>query len=198
MVDLYSFFHYAAAYWSIHYDSLSGHVICSLLAQAVSLCNVKLSYVDSWFPIFVKNFPVRGWLGIQTSLDTPSSIGACWVVIDILDSQARNEYQQYDYGRALIAAASLGHENVMKVLLKNGADINHCCDKISTPLNLAVSIGSVQLLLHHGADVNIGYDQLTSPLQHAATSRPSAVCQLRLIQGPISTLLTELSRLPSL
>ena len=186
VVDSYPFFQYAAAYWSSHYDSASDHVTCSLLAQAVSLCNVKLSYVDSWFPIFVKNFPVRGWLGIQTSLDIASSIGTCRLVMDILDSQARNKYEQCDYQRALIAAASFGHENVMNLLLKNGADINQCSDKISTPLNLAISIGdlgSVQLLLRHGADVNVRYDQLTSPLQHAAISGHSAVCQLLINTG---------------
>lgn len=188
MVDSYPFFQYAAAHWPSHYDSASDDVTGSLLAQAVSLCNVGLNNVALWFPIFVKTFPIRGMLGTQTSLDIASSTGVRRVVMDILDSQARNEYQQCDYGGALTAAASFGRENIMRLLLKNGADINHCSDNIRTPLDVAISIGdigSVQLLLRYGADANVRYNQSISPLQHAAIFGHSAVGQLLIDAGAI-------------
>lgn len=52
----------------------------------------------------------------------------------------------------------LGHLNVLKLLVKNGADVNHRTDTDSTPLRAACFDGRldiVQYLVNHKADVNI-------------------------------------------
>lgn len=60
---------------------------------------------------------------------------------------------------ALWVAAGLGHLQVVKLLVRNGANVNHNTKAQSSPLRAACYAGRldiVKYLIEHGADVNIG------------------------------------------
>lgn len=60
---------------------------------------------------------------------------------------------------ALWVAAGVGHLNVVKELVKAGADVNHATKSNSTPLRAACFDGRldvVQYLTEHQADIHIG------------------------------------------
>ncbi len=83
----------------------------------------------------------------------------------------------YD-GTALIAAAHLGHHDVVARLVKGGAPLDHINKLAWTALIEAVVLGdggpdhikTVQILVDAGADKSIGDRDGVTPLQHA-TSR---------------------------
>lgn len=59
---------------------------------------------------------------------------------------------------ALWIAAGSGHLNVVKLLVKAGANVNYCTDTNSTPLRAACFDGRldiVQYLVNHNADINL-------------------------------------------
>lgn len=63
---------------------------------------------------------------------------------------------------ALWVAAGVGHLNVVKELVKAGADVNHATKSNSTPLRAACFDGRldvVQYLTEHQADIHIGENQ---------------------------------------
>lgn len=80
----------------------------------------------------------------------------------------------YD-GTALIAAAHLGHHEVVKRLIKAGAPLNHVNNLAWTALIEAVVLGdggpnhirTVEALVDAGADISIGDRDGVTPLQHA-------------------------------
>ena len=80
----------------------------------------------------------------------------------------------YD-GTALIAAAHLGHAEVVKLLLEAGAPVDHINNLGWTALMEAVVLGdggadyvqTIGYLLVHDADCSIGDRQGITPLQHA-------------------------------
>lgn len=61
-------------------------------------------------------------------------------------------------GSAIWIAAGSGHLNIVKMLVKHGANVNHCTDTNSTPLRAACFDGRldiVQYLVNHNADINL-------------------------------------------
>lgn len=82
----------------------------------------------------------------------------------------------YD-GTALIAAAHLGHDRVVKELIRAGAPLDHVNNLGWTALIEAVILGkggprhfeTVRALVEAGANVNIADRQGVTPLQHART-----------------------------
>jgi uncharacterized protein len=93
-----------------------------------------------------------------------------------LDSgaSARNVTSRYD-GTALIAAAHLGHAEVVKMLIAAGAPLNHVNNLGWTALMESIVLGNggsnhnatLKALVDAGADVNIADRQGITPLQHA-------------------------------
>jgi ankyrin repeat protein len=89
-------------------------------------------------------------------------------------ASAKNITSRYD-GTALIAAAHLGHAEVVKMLIDAKAPLNHVNNLGWTALMEAVVLGNgdanhtatVRALVDAGADVNIADKQGTTPLQHA-------------------------------
>jgi hypothetical protein len=87
---------------------------------------------------------------------------------------AKNVTSRYD-GTALIAAAHLGHVEVVKMLIAAKAPLNHVNNLGWTALMEAIVLGSgganhtatVRALVEAGCDVNIADKQGTTPLQHA-------------------------------
>ncbi|THU90826.1 hypothetical protein K435DRAFT_248533, partial [Dendrothele bispora CBS 962.96] len=75
-----------------------------------------------------------------------------------------------EYGNALQAASSQGHESVVRLLLERGADVNVQGGKYGYALQAASSQGHesiVKLLLERGADVNIPGGKYGNALQAA-------------------------------
>jgi ankyrin repeat protein len=89
-------------------------------------------------------------------------------------ASAKNITSRYD-GTALIAAAHVGHVEVVKMLIAAGAPLNHVNNLGWTALMEAIVLGNggakhtaiVRALVEAGADVNIPDRQGQTPLQHA-------------------------------
>ena len=89
-------------------------------------------------------------------------------------ASARNITSRYD-GTALIAAAHLGHAEVVKMLIAARAPLNHVNNLGWTALMESVVLGNgganhtatLKALVEAGADVNIPDRQGTTALQHA-------------------------------
>lgn len=89
-------------------------------------------------------------------------------------ASAKNVTSRYD-GTALIAAAHLGHAEVVKLLIAAKAPLNHVNNLGWTALMESIVLGNgganhtatLKALVEAGADVNIADRQRISPLQHA-------------------------------
>jgi hypothetical protein len=89
-------------------------------------------------------------------------------------ASARTITSRYD-GTALIAAAHLGHVDVVKMLIAAKAPLNHVNNLGWTALMEAIVLGNggakhtatVKALVEAGCDVNIADRQDITPLQHA-------------------------------
>ena len=89
-------------------------------------------------------------------------------------SSSGNVTSPYD-GTALIAAAHLGHHQVVDLLIKNKAPLDHVNNLDWTALIESVVLGNggpdhiqtAKLLLEAGADPSIGDGSGVTPLQHA-------------------------------
>jgi uncharacterized protein len=89
-------------------------------------------------------------------------------------ASARNVTSRYD-GTALIAAAHLGHAEVVKMLIAAKAPLNHVNNLGWTALMESIVLGNgganhtatLRALVEAGADVNIADRQNITPLQHA-------------------------------
>ena len=104
-----------------------------------------------------------------------------------LGGDSTNVTSLYD-GTALIAAAHLGHADVVKVLLKAGAPVDHVNNLGWTALLEAIILGdgrenyvkTVRHLLAHRADRNLADRNGINPLQHAKTRSYSDIEKLLL------------------
>jgi ankyrin repeat protein len=89
-------------------------------------------------------------------------------------ASAKNITSRYD-GTALIAAAHLGHAEVVKMLIAAKAPLNHVNNLGWTAVMEAIVLGNggaghtatVRALVEAGCDVNIADRQGITPLQHA-------------------------------
>ena len=89
-------------------------------------------------------------------------------------ASTRNVTSRYD-GTALIAAAHLGHADVVKMLIAAKAPLNHVNNLGWTALMESIVLGNggknhtdtLRALVDAGADVNIADRRGTTPLQHA-------------------------------
>ncbi|OED35202.1 hypothetical protein AB833_30855 [Chromatiales bacterium (ex Bugula neritina AB1)] len=102
-----------------------------------------------------------------------------------LDASAANITSPYD-GTALIAAAHLGHDKIVKRLIEAKAPLDHVNNLKWTALIEAVVLGdggpahteTVRLLLEAGADRTIGDSQGITPLEHAKSRHDSEMVEL--------------------
>ena len=91
-----------------------------------------------------------------------------------LGTSAGNVTSPYE-GTALIAAAHLGHHEVVKILIDAGAPLDHINNLNWTALMESVVLGdggpnhirTARYLLEAGADKNIGDSNGTTPYEHA-------------------------------
>ena len=100
-------------------------------------------------------------------------------------ASAKNITSPYD-GTALIAAAHLGHYEVVDILIKADAPLDHVNNLTWTALMESVVLGNggpdhievARLLIEAGADQSIGDAQGVTPIEHAKSRGYSDMIQL--------------------
>ena len=100
-------------------------------------------------------------------------------------ASAKNITSPYD-GTALIAAAHLGHYEVVDILIKAGAPLDHVNNLTWTALMESVVLGNggpdhikvARLLIEAGADQSIGDAQGVTAIEHAKSRGYSDMIQL--------------------
>ncbi len=114
---------------------------------------------------------------------TPSTEGEA---APVLASTPPQEDEIDSEGLDLILAARYGHENVVRILLDRGVDIDHQ-DELGTSALIAVAAephtAILKLLLKRGADVHLGTNDGTTALMNAAASGRLAHVRLLLHAG---------------
>jgi ankyrin repeat protein len=108
----------------------------------------------------------------------------------LLGTNARNVTSPYD-GTALIAAAHLGHFEVVEILVAAGAPLDHINNIEWTAVIEAIVLGdggmnhqkTLKALLDGGADPNIGDGDSVTPLQLARQRRYQEMVQLLIAAG---------------
>ena len=96
----------------------------------------------------------------------------------------------YD-GTALIAAAHLGHDEVVRILLEAGAPVDHVNNLGWTALIESIVLGdggvrhtaTLKALVDGGADVNLADGRGTSPLQLARAHGYTAMVEILVAAG---------------
>ena len=102
-----------------------------------------------------------------------------------LGASAKQVTSRYD-GTALIAAAHLGHDGVVKVLIASGAPLNHVNNLGWTALIEAIVLGNggphhvetVRALVHAGANVNLADGKGQTPLALARAHHHDAMVKI--------------------
>lgn len=102
-----------------------------------------------------------------------------------LGASAKNVTSRYD-GTALIAAAHLGHAEVVRILIAAGAPLDHVNNLGWTALMESIVLGNggprhtetLKALLEAGADPNITDRSGTTPLAHARSRGYAGVVKL--------------------
>ena len=86
----------------------------------------------------------------------------------------------------LCHAAENGHLDNVRVLIEQGADVNHRADRGYTPLHFAGTPEIAELLIQHGADLEAMDGKGDTPLQNVLTDsnpRTGAIVKVLLLAG---------------
>ena len=167
---------YAAEHWIAH--AQVENVTSWIRDGMESFFDPERPYFSAW--VKSNNTGDRGWLsGLQSKFQpaaAPLFHAAFYGFNEIVEYLALN-YPQYvnaisgGAGTALHSASAAGHVEVVRSLLKCGADVDARGVVGLSPLQLASSRGYpdvVQCLLDHGADVKFQDDDRMTSLSHAA------------------------------
>ncbi|KAL4941531.1 hypothetical protein BDV06DRAFT_179665 [Aspergillus oleicola] len=173
--------HFAAMHWYDYYQQATGgnsdieHLILRLFTceEKAFMVWVQLHDMDSpWrtsiaFELDVKSIPLPVYysalLGLETVLIHMRRKG--YEMINIINTKGGW------LGNALQAASFEGHENVVQILLAQGAEVNAQGGRYSNALQAASSGGHeevVQILLARGAEVNAQGGRYSNALQAAS------------------------------
>jgi ankyrin repeat protein len=102
-----------------------------------------------------------------------------------LGASARQVTSRYD-GTALIAAAHLGHDHVVKILIEAGAPLDHVNNLGWTAVIESIVLGNggphhtetLRALVHAGANLNLADRNGQTPLALARSKRYAAMVQV--------------------
>lgn len=180
------FLRYAALYWSHHAEKVldRSDALWNRFVSWANSDNLNLCFRIFWHhkgrgefpqnatPMHIICYQGSGWL-LARAFAAQKSLK--WVVVDAQDSLGRTP---------LHWAAITGHEKVVKLLLENGANQFARDGSHSTPLELAIYFGNlqvVQVLTHVDAE---GYgDQSSQWMEMAVIGGHTAVVEFLLDNG---------------
>lgn len=103
-------------------------------------------------------------------------------VLLAMSAQVEDRGQKNDC-TPLMEAASAGHNEIIELLIKHGADVNATSSSGNTPLMYACAgghVNAVRLLLEHGANVEDHNENGHTPLMEAASAGHVAVAEVRI------------------
>ena len=165
------YFAYAASYWPLHFVSQEVTNADAFRRHARTLCNTAGHQASIWAPSYFKQLYLdwEDW----SDLTLASYLGLSEVVHDILFEENPNvkiEAKDSKYGQtALSLAATQGHEAVVKLLLKKGAEVEAKDQNSRTALLQAASQGNeavVTLLLEKGAEIEANPMARSRPIKY--------------------------------
>lgn len=150
---------YAAEFWVRHFHR------AETSDRTVNLVMRLLTSGDGaythWLRVY-KGAQISSPAGMVEILPTPlhtaaiiGITGAVRLLISDLDVEVNGVREEL--GKALLSAAALGHDEIVEVLLENGADVNVCGGFYGRALFAAGEEGhdtTVELLLQYGADIS--------------------------------------------
>ena len=118
----YFLLNYAALNWAIHHVSQGSERAKDSWSAAKNLCNILLPQHSYWFKIYCDStyLESKDW----TSLGIASLLELKYVAESFLNEGADVNAQGEEYGNALYAALSGGHDQVAQMLLDKGANIS--------------------------------------------------------------------------
>ncbi|KAK5102777.1 hypothetical protein LTS08_003577 [Lithohypha guttulata] len=195
LVEQYPFARFAARYWYQHYRQADAE-FATHLSLKVTMFLRERTMLDRWIMLHDPERPWRTKIDYGASAKDRASatyftalLGLEDVLAHILSvSRADVNAQEGEYGNALQAASSYGHERVVQILLEKGADVNAQGGRYGNALQ-AASEGDhervVQILLEKGADVNAQGGTYSNALEAASEEGHEAVVQMLLNAGAI-------------
>ncbi|KAF8960319.1 hypothetical protein BDZ97DRAFT_1922228 [Flammula alnicola] len=164
---------YAAKYWISHVAS--GDVGTPGISLIVNLFNPETAPFINWVRIWdLDQQQIRSRLSRHQSEIAPPLYYA-----------SRAGLQRF-YGNALQAASGQGHEAIVKLLLKKGANVNVQGGHYHNALQAASSEGHeavVKVLLQKGAEVNAQGGRYHNALQAASSEGHESIMKLLLQKG---------------
>ena len=171
---------YAARYWIFH--AHNGGIEKSeplwMFRLAVKLFTPESAQFINWVMIYNMDHIV--------TLYYASQAGFVKVSGHLLEKGADVNAQGGNYGNALQAASSGGHEVIVKLLLEEGADVNAQGGHYGNALQAASSGGHeviVKLLLEKSADINAQGGNYGNALQAASSCGHEVIVKLLLEKG---------------
>lgn len=159
------------------------------------------------FDMVPREFWDQAWPVLELNTDTimdlmyiASTFGHAWIVEKLRSELLRRgKICQISIAKPIASACLGGHENVVRILLATGIDINYCNDE-SSFLTYAVASGSVelvQMLLERGARVNAdAVAPLGTPLNSAIWDGRRDIMQMLLDCGADVNLVDHHKRSP--
>ncbi|KAF2967652.1 hypothetical protein GQX73_g5959 [Xylaria multiplex] len=181
------FYEYAASHWASHLAACEKVATETLRDYAKTLLNIAASGCTDWASFVRTEKEAEGEIFPSSSepATLASYFGLCETLADILASPGTVPQPTKD--EALFWASRGGRENIVKLLLENGADANqHFTDK-QTALTIAAHHGHLDcvqaLLADRRTDVNVHNSRIRTALSFAAGSGHEKICAALVQRG---------------
>ncbi|KAJ5915638.1 hypothetical protein N7466_011571 [Penicillium verhagenii] len=174
---------YSTTYWADHVRCMTPSTdreVSDLLHQVY---NTTSESFGSWFPIFRRkhrNHPMKMRMNEMKAIHLAAFNGHEQVVCDLLAKDTRVSNLPDGFGIHPLAWATLkdyGNIDILRILLRGGADINAQSESAGSALQAACVSRfrkAVEMLLENGADVNTQGGHYGSALQ-AACAREGSI-----------------------
>ncbi|KAJ3912695.1 ectomycorrhiza-induced ankyrin-domain/NACHT-domain-containing protein [Lentinula edodes] len=184
-----SFAHYSVEKWLSHVSKVEEY---KLKGKAQNLIHRMLENNNQYFARWETIYRRQRYFSPKTPLYYGALNGLCEVVpkliseLNLVTAKENIDTSGGEYGNALWAASSEGHEAAVKLLLETGADANAHKGYYRDALRIASSQGNeviIKLLLENGADVNAYGEHYGNALQFAAYKGNEAIVKLLLENG---------------
>ena len=190
---LKSFGRYAAKCWITHARSNDGVIQNDVLKLAARLL-FSGAHFNNWITLFDVDqvYDVDYSSGTLHNVPRPlyyaSLLGLGQIANELVSRRALANLNLAEghYGSAFAAASAEGHQEVVQMLLENGADVNMAGGEYGSALASASANGRkevVQMLLENGADVNMAGGEYGSALASASANGRKEVVQMLLEKG---------------